>query len=295
MVISPRTKQNLTTYTTIMTNFEIFESLGDFSRALNTRPVNDYYKNRGKLYSRSTHDANWYGTPDYHTADELLLNGDKKNAAKIQTALNTRLRLNGGGRAPQSTIYNSVQGFVPNMGRLMSGHPENMLNIRRNMRTNSKVVTIMYNDAASCGVRAKDLINAGAKLLAAVKQLERSGYRCNIYIGFCSRIDCQEGVSTRGAFVKVKDAGGMLDVTRLAYTFVNPSFFRRHMFAFIERMPGVQDSGYGRPSTGTGAKNTLATATDCGKLSGAYYVDFSLLQSCTDTQDVINTLIEYHL
>ena len=271
-----------------MANFEIFESLADFSRALNTRPVNEYYRQRQELYSHSTQNVNWYGTPNYQTADKLLLDGDKESAAKIQTALNARLCLNGGGRAPQNVLYNSVQGFAPNMGRLMSGHPENMLNIRRAMRDNSKVITIVYNLDVSCGTLADDVINAGAKLLTAVKQLEGNGYRCNIYIGFCSEIKCATKDTPKGAFVKVKDAGKMLDVTRLAYTFVNPSFFRRHMFACIERIPNARDNGYGRPFTGLGAKNALAA--DGAKFAGAYYADFPLLNSCTDTPSVINAL-----
>lgn len=271
-----------------MTNFEIFESLGDFSRALNTRPANGYYTEIYTECSRREGRENWYGTPDYQTADNLLLNGDKENAAKIQTALNTRLRLNGGGRTPQNTLYNSVQGFAPNMGRLMSGHPENMLNIRRIMRDNSKVITIMYNLNAHSAISVGNIINAGAKLLAAVKQLEKNGYRCNLYVGFCARIQCAGKTETKGAFVKVKNAGKMLDGTRLAYTFINPSFLRRHMLAYIERIPGAQDNGYGRPLTGLDAKSALTA--DGTKSSGAYYVDFSLLDSCTDTPSVINAL-----
>lgn len=271
-----------------MTNYEIFESLGDFSRALNTRPVNKYYSKDYAEYSHKEGRENWYGTPDYQTADKLLLDGDKMNAAKIQTALNARLRLNGGGRTPQNTLYNSVQGFAPNMGRLMSGHPENMLNIRRAMRDSSKVVTIMYNLNIPSVVRAENIINAGAKLLAAIKLLEKSGYTCNLYVGFSARIQCTEKTETKGAFVKVKGAGKMLDATRLAYTFVNPSFLRRHMLAYIERIPGAQDGGYGRPATGLDVKNVLTA--DSPKFNGAYFVDFSLLDSCTDTQSVINAL-----
>lgn len=250
-----------------MTNFEIFESLGDFSRALNARPVNALFKRKKTLPSHDTEDDNWYGTPDYQTADKLLLGGDKENAAKIQTALNTRLRLNGGGRAPQNTLYNSVQGFAPNMGRLMSGHPENMLNIRRIMRDSSKVVTVVYN--CSCGgiYSAEDKINSGVKALEAVCRLEKAGYRCNLYVGTINN----DGHNYHSVFVKIKDSGKMLDITRLAYTFANPSFHRRHMFAWRERAAQYKSIQMGRSVLGGTAVNCLRQNK---RFAGAIYIDF---------------------
>lgn len=250
-----------------MTNFDIFESLGDFSRALNTRPVNALFKRKKVLPSQDADGYNWYGTPNYQTADKLLLNGDKENAAKIQTALNTRLRLNGGGCAPQNTLYNSVQGFAPNMGRLLSGHPENMLNIRRTMRDSSKVVTVIYNCSADGSYTAEDKIGGGIKALEAVCRLEKAGYRCNLYVGTIN----DDGCNNYSVFVKVKDAGKMLDVTRLAYTFVNPSFHRRHMFAWRERTARYEDSAMGRSVLGKEAEDLMRQNV---RFAGAIYIDF---------------------
>lgn len=254
-----------------MSNFEIFESLGDFSRALSARPVNALFKCKKVLPSQGAEENNWYGTPNYQTADKLLLNGDKENAAKIQTTLKARLRLNGGGRAPQNTIYNSVQGFALNMGRLMSGHPENMLNIRRTMRDSSKVVTIVYNCGCCGSYTAEDKINAGIKALEAVCRLEKAGYRCNLYVGTIN----DDGHNYHSVFVKVKDSGKMLDVARLAYTFVNPSFHRRHMFAWRERAAQYKDSQMGRSVLGSVAENCLRQNE---QFSGAIYIDFDSAQ-----------------
>lgn len=252
-----------------MDNFEIFESLAEFSRALNTRKVNEIFSKRKRgLESRATDDPEWTGTPDYQTADSLLLNGDKENAAKVQKALFQRIKVDSKGAIPQRTVYCSQQGFVPNMGRVMTGHPQNMFNMRRELRDSSKVITIVYN----CGVRGdisgQEKIDMGTKVLETICRLERAGYRCNIFVGTVN----YDGRANFATFIKVKDAGKMLDVARLAYTFINPSFHRRHMFAWRERCPNYQSPGYGLTVLGGGAKTALAKIKRFG---GAIYVDYS--------------------
>jgi hypothetical protein len=45
-----------------------------------------------------------------------------------------------------------------------------------------------------------------------------------------------------GAFIKIKDSGAYMDRKKMAYPLVNTSFFRRHMFKFIETNDGLKDS-----------------------------------------------------
>ena len=252
-----------------MKNFEIFESLADFSRALNTREVNETYGKYedDKLPSRRPDfGGKWYGTPDYQTADSLLLGGDKKSAAKIQKALSRcRIKVNKA-QTPTNVLYCSQQGFTPNMGRVLAGHPQNMFNVRREMRESSKVVTIVYNCGTSGDVTAAKKTDTGVKVLTVIYQLERAGYRCNLYVG---AVNCGNNTNYT-TFVKVKDAGKALDVTRLAYTFVNPSFHRRHLFAWRERCQGYDDTYMGFSVLGSEAKAVLSQNRN---FTGAIYID----------------------
>ena len=253
-----------------MKNFEVFESLADFSRALNTREVNETYGKYedDKLPSRRPDvGGKWYGTPDYQTADSLLLGGDKKSAAKIHKALSQCRIKADKAQTPTNALYCSQQGFTPNMGRVLAGHPQNMFNVRREMRDSSKVVTLVFNCGTSGDVTAAKKIDMGVKVLTTIYQLERAGYRCNLYVG---TVNCGNDTNYT-TFVKVKDAGKALDVTRLAYTFVNPSFHRRHMFAWRERYQGYNDTQMGFSALGREAKAELSKNR---KFAGAIYIDY---------------------
>ena len=47
--------------------------------------------------------------------------------------------------------------------------------------------------------------------------------------------------------VRIKDSGKYLDTLRIAYPLVNPSFYRRHVFGYMERLKGFNlDRAYGK-------------------------------------------------
>lgn len=80
------------------------------------------------------------------------------------------------------------------------------------------------------------MINTAAKVASVIRGLEKSGYRVNLYVAGIARNNNQ----TIGVAVKVKNAGEYLDTLRLAYPIVHPSFFRRHILAYLERCKGYR-------------------------------------------------------
>ena len=65
--------------------------------------------------------------------------------------------------------------------------------------------------------------------------MEKNGYRVNLYAYFCGG---GKNKTLGTAIIKIKDSGKYLDTLRIAYPLVNPSFYRRHIFAYMERLNG---------------------------------------------------------
>lgn len=264
---------------------EIYESLNSFVSSLEKGEVKDFYKNAvASHYLKSTHTrADFYRCESYENAVSLMLKGDLESA-KLISETEKAQGIKGNGQKPQSEIYNSVQGFIPNMGRLLSGHPQNMINIRRNVTKNTKVVNIVYNAAVNCEVKEQDIAKQGSRLLAVTKDLESKGYQCNIFV---MSFAVYSSSNNKGVLaIKIKDAGKPLNITRLAFPLVNSDFLRRFFFYWIEKHE-LYNKNYGVACNSCRDDMQKEIKALTPKFNGFYYCDYySLLKS----ENVWNTL-----
>lgn len=225
-----------------MDYIEIFNSVADFSAALNGRELNHVFKDAG-VESSKTKRESFTGTKDYKTADYLFNAGDASNLNKLQsvnfknTPVDNQLK---------KLLQKSVCGGVPIVPLAVMGIPKNMLtSVRRT--TAARVVDIVYNITFSASISTNNIIKAGAKVASLVKCLEQRRVRVNLYVAFSSTEGTDKSVRTA---IKLKEASAPLNMLRLAYPLINPSFLRRHMFRFLETVPAEIDEqftqGYGR-------------------------------------------------
>ena len=203
---------------------EKFESISEFQRAINTRKVDRFYKNR---MSSVNGGKEFTGTESYEEAESLLLYGDKSIAAKLVECNGKRMN-----EAKKNTIYNSPVGFVPNIPNYLSGRPDNMFSVKTQTYKSCKVLNVCVNSAVAYSVETKDIIAFNQKLLNVVYTLEKRGYRLNLYVGATLYFECTNNVGA--CFIKVKDSGKLLNVTNVAYPLCNASFLRRHFFKWVE-------------------------------------------------------------
>lgn len=231
------------------TTIESFDSVNAFVTAINTRPQTA----RGKMNnsSRCTEES-WNSkctTGSYEEADNLLKYGDKDKAAKIKSASAAiAKKIRGNGAIRTITTFTSQQGFTPNVGVFVSGHPLNMLNQRNNMKASTKVLNIVYNSTVPSEVRGVDVIRNASFFMEAIATLEKQGYRVNLHVCLATHDYKKTSKKTIGVIVKIKDSGKPLDILRMAYPIVNPSFLRRHFLAYCERADWGMPDGYGTPA-----------------------------------------------
>ena len=232
-----------------------FENLTAFHAYLSSTPYNTAFS--GRSHDSETGTRSFTGTDSYDAAEKLLIEGDAESAAKIYRAVNVKIKRTAGA-GTRTRRFSSVCGGAVNVPATLVGLPKSMYNLKKeHFETGSKVLTICYNNNASSCVSVDEKVNASAALVAAVVELENRGYRINLYAS-CSAYQGHEYCAN---FVKVKDSGQYMDLLKMSYPLVNPSFQRRHAFRFRETMPGLSRNwvgGYGCSVTDSATVATLA-------------------------------------
>lgn len=255
--------------------YKIYNSLSQLVKDIDSSKATDFYARRGDIIK---------DTVQYKNAVEIMLTGDPESARLIKDSEKTA-RLKSNGQTARNAIYSAQQGFIPNMGRVMAGHPDNMINIRRQTARNTKVLNIIYNCAIDYSVDKDEIACEGARLLSGIKQLEKNGYRVNLYIACIAKFDKSKNSAVFAA--KVKDDGKPVNITRLAFPLVNDMFLRKIIIALIE-CAGAEGSGHGLPLIKDNAKKLLKNSDR--RFAGYYYIDF--YQLAADKRPVCEILKE---
>ena len=222
--------------------FNKFNSVEEFSNWLQVTPQTAKGKELNRSQATGKERTEFTGTESFEQAQNLLKYGDKENADKINATIR-KIKAQGKGNETRNSLYNSPCGFMPIVPKVLAGDPQNMLAIKKQRYNSTKVLNVAYNVSVDWTISKEDLIETAAKVANVIASLEKNGYRVNLFAYQCT------GGSRKTALtllVKVKDSGKYLDTLRIAYPLVNPSFFRRHVFAYMERAKGFGlDGGYG--------------------------------------------------
>ena len=234
--------------------FNKFHSVEEFSTWLQVTPQTAKGKEFDASNKISRSSTEFAGTESFEVADGLMKFGDKENAEKINATIR-RIKAQGKGNETRNKLYNSPCGFMPIVPKVLAGDPQNMLAIRKERYNSTKVLNVAYNVAVDCTRTTEDLIKTAAKVANVIASLEKNGYRVNLYAYSCGR-DLKNNYYS--LLVKIKDSGKYLDTLRIAYPLVNPSFYRRHVFGYMERLKGFNlNSSYGKIVHEEGCKECL--------------------------------------
>ena len=222
---------------------QYFGSLNEFQTFINeTKPIQANVEN-GRIFSESGSES-FTGTPNFEAADEMITAGyeDGLKALKAVTADKTPKRAS-------YDVYKSQIGFLPSVGDVVAGNPVNIYNVRKSVRATTKVVDIVVDSTYSCSTDKEEIERNAVEILTAVARLEKSGYRVGLHFIYgvqhmTSRGTVSDDYSTF-FIVTLKKSNQKLDLYRISYPALHPSFFRRHCFAVFERLNKI-DRGIGR-------------------------------------------------
>ena len=226
-------RRNYYSYSSSDKFFNVFESPKALSEFIKKTPQTSTGKKYGNVQIEGKKD--FYGTENWEEAEKLLVSGDFENMKKINIAA-VNNDIPGCGYERKNTYKQGPVGFLPVVPKVLSGCPDNMLSMRKQFTATTKILNICYNSSTVWNVKTDDMINTAANVASVIRGLEKSGYRVNLYVAGI----CRNKSQTIGAAVKLKNAGEYLDILRLAYPLVHPSFFRRHILAYMERCKGYR-------------------------------------------------------
>lgn len=223
-----------------------YPTVSAFANDVDNGKTNKVFINANIIASQDVRKDSWSGTKTYQEARTLLVDGDEKSAELIRKygAIHTPKRTHVNVPIPVASVY----GFRPHIPNYLAGIPEDMWSTKQ-VPIKKKIITIVIAEAVCFTWTSKELADVNAKVVSAIKMIENGGVRVNLYTLFASRKNNEE----IGALIKVKEAGRNISIEKMAYTMVNPAFFRRHYFRFLETRKELADEnwpyGYGAPGS----------------------------------------------
>lgn len=229
--------------------FNEYEGLGrmiyyepsEFHNILNRNPL------PGRERASIEGDYGFTKTNSYKEALDLLKYGDdesykllkevrKENGIdEMENSLRKRKR-----------VIQDVAGFQPIVPNAILGLPKSMLNSNYDL-SRKKIVRIFFDAGIQWTVSAKEMALAGAKIMSYIDTLEYNDYRVELYIGNTSHVH-SSSVNNQGWAVPIKAATQPLNIRKLSFYFINPSFLRRIGFRVDEaesQFVDVTNNGYG--------------------------------------------------
>lgn len=224
-----------------------FNTIGEFYNYIKHTSTNNTFRYVEDLPSMmvSNHRTRITGTCNITEAYNLLLNGDSKLSAQLNSRLNAAIK----NIKPSMTSKNvlSVTGYQPVVPLYLSGVPTNMLH-RRMVHKKEKVLNITKNISYKSTLSADEIMDEGEKLLTIVKKLEVIGYRVklSVVVGLRSWESDNTEIICK---ICVKNPNDRINVSKLAFPVVHPSMLRRLVFRYLEVNPNVTSGfleGYGK-------------------------------------------------
>lgn len=218
-----------------------YETMREFDEILK-----DEHHIDGRDKSSNSSDYSFTGTRNFEEAENLRKFGDKKSLDLLTEtkAVTDKAFLSTVGT--KVSRYNDVQGFQPIVPNAIIGLPLSMVNQKRSPKK-VRTVDVFINSSQVWSTDKEDIALRGAYTLSAIDALERSGYRCNLYIGKVSWTD-KSSSHVSGFFMNIKKPENPLNLMKVAYYIVNPSFLRRTGFRILENESNLHDytGGYGQ-------------------------------------------------
>lgn len=205
-------------------NVEIFDSAEEVVEAGRQRPF------KGSPFDdmKTEHYRDWHGCGSYDEALELMRVGYQPTVEELRKSF----KITKSGERARFSFNNSIVGFAPVVPLAMMGVPNNMINMTMTP-IKTKVIDVYYDMTASAAISSKQIIDAGRQILAAIIELEKQGYRFNIY----ATQTYSDSNDADMLVVKVKSAGRPIDLKRISVPLTHTSFFRVIGFDWYSKFP----------------------------------------------------------
>ena len=217
-------------------SYNVFEE--HFS-SLHSLVVTNASRPNNGMNERWSVDKYFTGVSTYEEAERLAKNGYDAPVAKMLGKLGAVKTT----PKKRMVIQNGIVGYAPNVPNYLQGLPDSMIDMKVK-RFPMKVVRIKYLCSYNCLTTTEQATDAGMKIVEAVVRLEAEGYRVSVDTIFLVRSH-KDDKEVAYMSVRVKDAEQPLDLKKVAYPLIHPSFHRALGFKWFSTSPKCPNLGYG--------------------------------------------------
>lgn len=219
---------------TLELHAEFYDNANDVVNDCRTRPLRHSDYNVGTSFRKS-----WEGVDSYDEALTLLKDGYQSAVESFRG----ELKATSTNYTPRFKFSNDVYGFAPIVPLAINGIPTCMNNMTLRP-IKAKVLDVYYDIGVIAKYTPEDIIKAGKSVLGTIIELERIGYRFNLYA-----VQSYYGPSQKAIdflCVKVKSSNTPIDLKRMSFPLVHPAFFRVIGFDWQGKSPITRYVGGGR-------------------------------------------------
>lgn len=208
-------------------NVEEYTSANELVNTLKTRQVTNEWK--GHTNDVDNPNKSFAGVGSYKEALNLLNDGWSEKVNEMKTLTN---KVTGNAINKRVSFQNNVVGFAPIVPLALMNVPNSMID-SKTKPIKSKVVKIIYNITVSWSVDTNTILKNGMKVVEAIINLERSGYRCELI----AMQNYYDGNVADTLLVKIKEANQPIDLKRIMFPLIHPAMFRVIGFDWQDKLP----------------------------------------------------------
>jgi len=209
-----------------------YSSLSDFvtdmEAVVKAKAFKPEYKDRPAALEKD-HADGWHGTETIEQTFAMARNGWEAGRAKLVSAFAAAATA----LSSQPDYVMDVGGAYPIVALAVAGDPACMVDFMPVEDRKRPVVRLTVNCCASAAYSGEALTNYGAAVLSYIDALEAHGFRVEL----TAFVHCaMNGDNNRryNLHVMAKEAHEPMELDKLAFMFVQPSYLRRLVFAHMQ-------------------------------------------------------------
>lgn len=218
---------------------EHYKDYFTFSEFLNIAENGNPTIEENKRSSRQTDNYHFYNSNNFQEGLELAKYGWKDSFKMVELSNNLD-KLIPVSQFKETFVYD-VSGSYPDVGKYLTGEPENMVEFIT--EEDEKKISVIINGGVSWSIDQKIQFNKGAAIVSLVSKLEDLGYRVEVTLLYCSESMVSDNLR-HDLFIKIKEYHEQIDIDRFAFIFCNVAFNRRIKFSVNECLPIAKEMGY---------------------------------------------------
>jgi hypothetical protein len=188
--------------------------------------------------SRKTGNRSFYNSDTFEEALNLAKFGWKDSFKMVELSKNLS-DLIPVSQFKETFVYD-VSGSYPDVGKYLTGEPENMVEFITEEDT--KKISLVINASVSWQIDQKIQFNKGASVVSLINKLEDLGYRVSVDVLYC--VTNRARSMRHDTKIRIKEYHEQVDIDRIAFIFCNVAFSRRVKFSVNECSPIAKDMGY---------------------------------------------------